>query len=396
MSSYPAVERYVIGSTQSIAGRLRVADRRFQNDAGWFSWRGVSDLAAMGDVLIGGPAAVWRRFDAYARARRTVVRVLGMLGDPAWGDLRFSPSTPGYFSARDTIVAQANARGLYVEWCLFADAQIVMPSHDDRRELVRWTAAWCRTCSGVVPQIANEPFKNGWSEADDPRLLELADLFADGVGHRDFSIGDPVDGNNPDASVDTTRRLVTISQHCTIAVLHPDRAFGGDRRWRRWVDHLEGMTDALHQLETPSTYVIDEPVGAAPYAIPGRRDADPDAFVAAQFVAACCAFGGYTYHKIDSEIDVDDLPGFYEIAALLAQVGCSPDWRYYNDTWAGSPTNGITWHGLEGKMRSLVNGDHAWTVAYGEGNFDSVVWREGWTPTIEYAGARVRVWSVTK
>jgi hypothetical protein len=77
-------------------------------------------------------------------------------------------------------------------------------------------------------------------------------------------------------------------------------------------------------------------------------------------------------------------------------VPVSPDWRYLNDSWPGAPTDGITWRGKEGKMRNLVSGDQAWTVAYGEADFDSVKWRAGWTPKLEYAGARVRVWSVAR
>ena len=74
----------------------------------------------------------------------------------------------------------------------------------------------------------------------------------------------------------------------------------------------------------------------------------------------------------------------------------SPDWTYRNDSWAGAPTDGITWIGRPGKVRSLVRGMQAWTVAYGEADFDSVQWRPGWTPREIYAGPRVRVWAVNQ
>lgn len=395
---FPAATPYEGATARgAIAGRVRVVGRRFQNDAGWFSWRGVSDLAALGYILSGREGDVWRRFDAYARGRRTIVRVLGMLGSAPWqaAGLAFSPRTPGYADARARLVVEATRRGLSVEFCLFADAQIVVPDRQERRAWLEEFGRFCQVQPGIVAQLANEAFQNGWSEADDPELLALADVFAGIVGHRDFSISDPLDGDNPDASAETTARIEATARHANIVVLHPDRSFGTDARWRRWIDHLEGMTDVVGQLGPNVAYVIDEPIGAAPALIPGRRDSDRDAFIAAQFVAACCGFG-FTYHKIDSEIDVEQLPGFYETAALLAQLPASPDWRYLNDSWPGAPTAGIRWAGKEGKLRHLVAGDRAWTVAYGEADFDSIVWRPGWTPTLHYAGARVRVWSVTK
>jgi hypothetical protein len=271
----------------SIAGRLRVVARRFQDDAGWFSWRGVSCLAAISYVLSGREAEIWARFDDYARARRTVVRVLGMLGSKPWVDagLAFSPRTPGYADARARVVAQANRRGIRVEFCLFADAQIVVPDRTERRAWLEEFGRFCQVQPGVVPQLANEAAFNGWSEADDPELLELADHFASIVGHRDFSISDPVDGDNPDASAETSARIAATARHCNIVVLHPDRTYGTDDRWRRWIDHLEGMFDVVIPLGPNVAYVVDEPIGAAPAGIPGRRDNDPDAFIAAQFVS---------------------------------------------------------------------------------------------------------------
>lgn len=382
----------------AIAGRVRAVQRRLQNDAGWFSFRGVSDLAAAGYALSGRGDQVLRRFDAYQRGRRTVVRCLGMLGYDSWVQqgLAFSPSTPGYYEARTAIVAQANARGMYVQWCLFADAQIVMPDHGDRERAVDEFAAFCRQQPGVIPQLANEPFKNGWEEADDPALLALADRFAAAVGHRDFSIGDPMDGDDPDSSAATTAKMITLSHHSNIVVLHPDRSYGTDSRFRRWVDHIEGMTDVVSQLSTGCAYIPDEPIGAGLVSEPGRRDSDPDALVAGEMTAACCGFGGYTYHKIDSEIDVADLPGFYEAADAIARVPRSPEWVYFNDGWTGSPTGGVKWLGLEGKMRHLVCGNQAWSLCYGEADWNSIVWRPGWVPTLVYSGPRVRIWTVNQ
>jgi hypothetical protein len=325
------------------------------------------------------------------------VRVLGMLGSRPWVEagLAFNPTTPGYWDACHRLVQEADARGLYVEFCFFADAQIVVPDPSMRTAWLRLFAEFCRDRPAVIPQLANEASFNGWNEADDPALLAMADTLAQSLGRRDFSISDPKDGDNPDASAETTARLKTLSRFSLIVVLHPDRSFGSDDRWRRWIDHLEGMTDVVNDLAPNAAYAIDEPIGAALAAQPGRRDNDPDALIAAQVVALCCGFG-YTYHKIDAEIPVDALPGFYDVADLLASIPVSPDWTYRNDSWPGAPTAGIRWTGKTGKVRHLVNGNRAWSVAYGEGDWNSVVWRPGYTPVPVYEGARCRVWKVNQ
>lgn len=379
--------------SSSVAGRLRVDSRRLRNDDGWFAGRGVADLAALGYILHGRTDEVLRRLDAYARGRRNVVRVLGMLGASPWvsAGLDFSPRTQGYVDARARLVQECNARGMYVKFDLFADAQIVVPDSGERKAWTREFANFCRENPGVFPGLSNEPYKNGWVSATDLALLSLAEAFAGAVGHRDFSVGDVAEGPS------MTSELVEVSQHANVVETHPARDWGGDDRWRRWLDHLEGITEVLGQTRPGTAYFVGEPIGAAPSADPGRRDNDPDALAAGSIISALCGYSGYVYHKIDSEIDVDALPGFYGDAAdVLARLPCSPDWQYLNDSWPGAPTDGITWKGLTGKVRNLVSGNAAWTIAYGEADFESVKWRYGWVPTIEYSGQRVRVWSVKK
>jgi len=377
-----------------IAGRIRAVQRHFQNDAGWFPWSSVSDLPGLGYVLNGGREAQFvDRLNGYAASGRSMVRICGML---AWDPPdNFSPRSEGYWDALDHVYELTTARGLYLELCCFADAQIIVPDAAERQDMLDDFGFWMRDRPGVVPQVANEPFKNGWEEADDPALLALGDQLAGILGHQDFSIGDPVDGEDVDASAETNARLVTLSQHSKIVVMHPDRGSHGDpSRWRRWIDHLEGFTDVLGSLTPDTALVFDEPMGAGPEYIDGRRDNDPDAFIGAQMVARCIGCG-YTYHWMQGEgLDAHDLPGI--AGELLAPVPVSPDWSYRNDSWDGSPTEGITWTGATGKMRHLVRGNQAWSVAYGEGDWNSVKWRAGWTPRVVYQGPRACVWAVNQ
>lgn len=400
--TYEALRPYRLSGAASrpIAGRLRVIDRRFTDDADWWAWRGISDFAAPAYVLRGRERELVERLDVYMRAGRTIVRMFGMLGAPIWQQrgVAFSPRDAGYWDAIDRAVALANARDLRVNLCAFADAQIVVPDANERRRWLRQFAEYVSATPGAVLQIANEPAFNGWSEADDPGLVELATIAVEILGHRDLSIGDPLDGDDPEASAQTVERLITLSRLANIGVLHSSRK-EDPSRYRRWVDHLEGIVDVMPQLAPGTTIVHDEPMGAGPFQ-PEKRDDDPDAFVGAEFTAACCELG-YTYHWIPEEaaeggLRVHQLPGLEALGTILHDVPASPDWTYRNDSWAGAPTDGITWIGRPGKVRNLVRGMQAWTVAYGEADFDSVQWRPGWTPREIYAGPRVRVWAVNQ
>lgn len=385
------------GGGGTIAGRLRMVQRRLQNDAGWFVARGVSSFGEIGHVLHGRESDVVRRLERYAKCGRTVVRVLGMLGDPSWAarDLLFSPRDAGYWEAAERVVSLANGLGMYVKFALFADAQFVMPDHQERKRTVESFADFCVRHPGVLPSQANEPYKNGWSTSVDPELLELADLFAMLVGHRDFSIGDAGDG------VGLADRFETQSRHCNLLDIHPDRAQpAGDKRYRRWIDHLEGFSELPPVSNRDALIDEEEPIGAHPVYDPGRRENDPDAMVAGM-VAALCSCYPFTYHWIPEEagqFDVDDLPGLSsEVGAMLGQIPQDPSWVYMNDGWAGSPTSGIVWSGLEGKVRHLVQGHKSFSLAYGEADFDNAVrWNSGWEPRVIWAGQRVRVWAVNQ
>jgi hypothetical protein len=382
------------GPSPLVTGRLRVVGRHFQNDAGWFGWRGVADMPALGYILNGNRGGqVFDRIEAYRGTSRTVVRCCAML-DWAPPDA-FSPRVEGYWEALEELYQFVISRGMYLELCIFADAQRIVPDADERQAWLDEFIAWGKDKEGLIFQIANEPFKNGWSEADDPALLALANQMAVGLGHFDFSVGDPVDGDNLDASAETNRRLILLSEYSNIVVMHPDRGSHGDpSRWRRWVDHLEGFYDVLGELDPDTALVFDEPMGAGPEYQDGRRDNDPDAFTGAQMVSLCVGCG-YTYHWMPGEgLDPRYLPGIQ--SDLVPRVPVTPEWTYKNDSWGGAPTEGITWTGATGKMRNLVNGNEAWTIAYGEGDWNSVRWRSGWEASVVYRGARSCVWTARK
>lgn len=397
------------GGGGAIAGRIRIERRRLRNDAGWFSARGVADFGVIGHELRGRGGQVDERQEHYARCARTTIRILGMLGHESWvsRDLAFGPRDPGYWAAAERRIAAANALGMYVKLGIFADAQIVMPNHEDRKALVRDWAAFCREHPGVIGQLANEPYKNGWEQGDgvsDPKLQELAELFGAEVGHRDFYIGDVGDSggeNNEAGNNKMVEKWNVVGAICNGLDVHssrdqPQEAPPG--RYSRPVDHLEGFTDLLPQVKNPDASLDqEEAIGSHPTCDPGRRECRPDAQVAGMAVGQI-VYGAYTLHWIPEEAGqapAEACPGLDPAAcAAIARIPAGPDWRYLNDDWPGAPSQGVRFSGAEGKLRHVVNGDRAWSVVYGEGW--EIDWVPGWSRTTEYESANVHIWQCAR
>lgn len=363
-------------------------DGRFSNAAGFLGIRAISEFDAIHRIRVGDVADVERRFDRAAAARRNVVRVFMM----ARNLFDLSPSQQGYWEAAAKCVELAAARGLYVEPCLFPDAQHVLPDAGDRRALVQRFAAFCREHVSVIPQLANEPSFNGFSGATDPALLDLAEAFAAAYGSRDFSIGDPPDVVESESGGEPLGGfLEVLAGRSNILVLHGDRA-EDPGRFGRWIDHLKGFTDFRSRSALRGRALWhDEPMGVAgmrDVPIVGgrmyRREHRAEALVA----AACCSAIfqiGFTTHYISAQNDT--IPGLEE-SAIAADIPQGPDWRFINAAIAGSPVVGFS--GFE-KVRPSTNGRDAWACAYGHQK-GSIEWAPGFQPVRVFNGNNVEVW----
>lgn len=361
-----------------VRGRLRVVDRRFQNDDGWWPWRGVSDFTAVYYVQNGREDLLAARFDAYAAVGRTLVRIFGNLNWP-WFGISVDWRSAGYEAALLKTIQLANERGLYVELCCYGAAEF-FANDMDYSMATELYATIAKAHPGVIIRLANEPYKNGWTNADDPRLLALADFTASILGHRDFAVGDAGDGNVP--------VLQTVAQHCHVALVHPDRTDDpNDARFRRWVDHLKSSAEMLEQLPATTAFVFDEPMGAG-VRVYGKRDDDPDALLAAMLVSECLGVG-YTYHWIAEEqaFAADALPGMTGFDAVRRDLPNDPAWAFSNST----PVATIEWAGKVGKTRNMIKDNSAWSVAYGEADWNSLTWNTGWFGSTRVAGPRIRV-----
>ena len=362
---------------------LRVEQGRLRNDHGWLHWRGLSEFSALHLVRTGSEGELIRRLDRAQACGRNGIRVLMM----ARNMFDLAPSMVGYWLAADRMVALAEAHGLYVEACLFADAQDVMPDAHSRQVLTLAFAAWCREHPTVFPQLCNEPFKNGFTGATDPELLALADQFAANYG-KPFSIGDPQDVVDDKATGEPLRgALTTLGQRSAVLVLHGERK-AQDARWAPWVDHLKGFDEVYHN-GTGTYRIHDEPMGAASVTIDARRDSRGEAHLAAALV--CAVMGvGFTYHYISEQDDAT--PGLERCVGQML-VPASPDFIFRN---AGTPGACVVAFepGLD-KIRTCDNGHEAWAVGYGHAPA-GVTWAAGWSPQIITRTEHVILWMATR
>ena len=365
---------------------LRVEAARLRAGSAWVHWQGISEFSAIHLCRTGQESELIRRLDRAAAAKRNGIRVLMMKAPqtnstPAWNAFDLSPTMPGYRDAFDRTVTLASERGLYLETVLFADAQIVMPDPNARRAYTAMAAEWCRQYPTVLPQIANEPYKNGWDSSTDPALLQLAAMFEADYG-RPFSIGDPPDVvTDPPTGNPLHDDLAKLAGQSSVLVLHPDRSSSG--QWARWVDHLKGFEE-VYDNPHGDYRIHDETMGAASVTT-GSRDSRPDAHLAASLVCAVMGIG-FTYHYV-SETD-DSTPGL-DLCALQAKIPASPNFRFYNANPSGPVVT--TFSGPD-KVRCCSDGAGAWAVAYGYPGDWKINWMEGWKPTLVHKSDSVQLW----
>lgn len=377
-----------LGTVRALAGRLRIENGRPRDDAGYLQWRGISEFDLIHLVRTGQEAEAQRRINRGANAGRNVFRVFCRAANLFELDHR----QPGYWEAADRVLALITAVGARAEYVACCDAQDL--PLDERRTYLATLCTRYRNNPAFILQIANEPFKNGWSGALDSGLLALAEVAASILGHRDFSIGDPQDGDNEDASAETVRACVELAKRSNIIVMHSSRA--GDaqpsgERFRRWIDHMEGFYDAIaecHKVNPNAWGCHDEPMGFAdaPFVAGHVRETDPEAALAGELTAQMIGCG-FTYHYI--AFQNDGTPGLDLLKQFTSGLPVDPAWTYRNDSWQGAATRGYNgW----GKVRTWTDGQHAFVLASGT-NKGIITWANGFNPDQTlYDGAHVALY----
>jgi hypothetical protein len=398
---------------QGIAGRIRVVEGRMRNDRGWWMPLGLADFDLIHLARIGQHGTVLARLDKAEAAKVGVVRVFAS----AFNLFHLTPDMAGFEDAFRFVKSEANARGIYVLLTVLPDAKLLYPTEAERERILRKVLA--QVDDGVIVELSNEPWNgccNGYQSADDPKLLRLADVTAQVLGHKDFIIGDPQDGDNVDASLETIEESKTLARHSNILALHSSRQggarVGSDGRLRRHVDHLEGFYDVVSEAtKAVGRKVVGwhtEPMGFASIQyvpIPGRnpyeREFDGDVGVAAGLTSRLSGLL-FIYHRIAQQND--GTPGLENLGEIIAQIPAGPECSYRNDSWTGAPSRGFTWNQ---KVRWWVCGDKAWGLAYGLDRTGTINFVNGWhivktlyespaDETGELARSKVAVYEVAK
>lgn len=280
-----------------VTQRVHADGRVFRLEDGTiWRWKGVTAFLAYQQFLNGvdltPQIAQWQRWGA------NTVRVLGMNAWPA--PETFTPSAYGdrYFADLPRFADTLAAAGLRLEFTVFADAQIVIPSDGAQRAFLSRALAALGPQVNVFVEVCNEPFKNG----------VVVERFAD-VHSAGLLIAS---GRYPDESTGST--LATRDY----ATMHDDRSAEWPRKAKALADLNQlGWTlpDGSEFRPIVKPWVSDEPMGAAETDQPGRRST-----VAADFedyAAVCALFGaGATFHFEDGLHG--RLPGPIQQAAGMA------------------------------------------------------------------------------
>lgn len=338
----------------------------------------MSAFSLIGHVLQGRRGEAVRQIRRAARAGRNALRVFCML-DPlnhGFGPVTvFHPEQQGWADVAGIVVDEASTLGLRVQLNIFADCTTqfggsgLFLAHEDRRRVLRTVATLFRNTPAVWFRLANEARQNGWSEGDDPKLLELADELADILGHRDFAISDVMDDGSESGSPQQRDRIGRIAEHCTIGVSHPDRAESQAGRVRT-VEHLEAVWETFRAVAPHQALIFDEPRGFASAFQAGRRENRPAVAVAEACTAAVLGCG-VTYHHIAEQDDAT--PGLDE-ARLALTIPTSPDYHYRNANLGGSWIGPVPpWD----KIRPCHNGVTGYAAAIGDQPGD-ITTQDGW------------------
>ena len=244
------------------AGFVRLEGNAFADDDGPYNAIGASLMWGMWAAKH-DPDKLTATLD-YLAPFVDYVRVLSMVGSlPYWEGRVIDPRWPDYGAVLHTLLDACAARGLRVQVVLFADAQVMMPDHADRRAWVRQMAIWLETQRAAVQfvEIANE---SNFNDVDDDDLRELTILW-DSISDIPVAPSSP-DGGNAEESINR---------------LFDGRLVGADLL----TPHFDRRTDTVETVYRPHRqpwevqfynhplpFVNNEPIGPGSS---GETEADP-------------------------------------------------------------------------------------------------------------------------
>ncbi len=316
-----------------------------------------------------------------------VLRVLGMMEHIA----RLHPQdVPDYLAQVVTLVRALAARGLRIEFVVFADAQLVMPDLLAQQTHLAQVVGVLQDQWNALLELCNECEKNG---VDPARFQRPPPPLA--AAH-----GSPLGEGLP------------ILPAWSYAPIHGSRKADWPRDAKGSQDVRDGwrcIPDDAGCVPFPGTHVYvvqDEPMGFADVDQPGRRSANCDD--AAFFGAAAALFGGATFHSdngIQSEIfsatqRACAVAFFQGLRFVPANASIWPYQRGGADGGAGIGNMPLQhWdvedpaHAQDGALRTFCKSDlHTeWCVALRPGPQWRAIGRDGWRVVEEPRRGLVRL-----
>lgn len=247
---------------------LRADGTRFVAARGTtFQWRGITAFRLL-DYVADGQQETARRYLAWAKSQGlTVVRVFAVL------DGFFDLSADAGRKALPELLRLAAQHGLHVE--VVGLTNTAKGTYDPREQIKAVGEIVARHPNALF-ELANEPIHP--TQSPDvhrpPFLRELAATVAEPVP---VSLGS-IENDEEFAAAD-------------YVTWHSPRETG-DGGWAH-VPAVANGADLLRRLRKP--LVSDEPIGAGPKFMPGRRDNSPDRFRAAALLTRLAGMGA-TFH----------------------------------------------------------------------------------------------------
>ena len=299
--------------------RLTIRESRFYAGDTPFDWRGISAFALVEQIAHGRESDAAAYLDWAARNQLTVVRVLTMARH------LFTLSPEEGRTALPRLLEMASTRGLYVEVVALADTAAIPVELDGHVKAIGTIAA---EHANALIEIANEPgHRTQHPDVHDAgRLKALAAFVPDEVL---VALGSAEYGSD-----------FAGGDYATFHFRRDPRADG----WGHVLRLAEGAK-LVSRWRKP--VVSDEPIGAGPRFVAGRRDNEPARFGAAALLTRLA--GMY--------------PTFHYEGGLLAKIPSGPElealqaWLHGLRTAEGVPLKGT----------EFVQGEHVSAIARSTG-----------------------------
>ena len=320
------------------------------SDGHRFHWIGISAFRLAELIAHGRESEAVRFLDWAASQRLTVVRVFAM----AHHLFKLTPAEG--LAAMPRLLELAAGRGLHVEIVALVDTTEI---DVDFEQHVKALGALAADHENAILEIANEPWHpTQKASLHDPGVVRrLADLVppavpvALGSAERDdgYAAGDFVTWHSPRG--------------------------GGSDGWQ----HVLELADGAGRVARWGRAVVsDEPIGAGPVLVAGRRDDTPARFGAAAVVTRLAGLSATFHYEGGLRAEIPAGP----------ELACFTAWRSGLDLTSELPEGGRFMDAPEVEPRAAVHGARAafarefprdlWVAAVDPSDRTSVTWRGGW------------------